>query len=111
MDFTKIIRHLERKKQMHRLKSNETTGTPLEFAQKINCSRSQLYIIIDYLKSHKAPIKYSKAHQTFYFEHSCTINLEFSLSITNRDNTRSVFHISSQDEINCITQNDSLCLQ
>jgi hypothetical protein len=102
---------IERLNKVNTLIRSEKTGTPFEFAQKINCSRSQLYIIIDYLKSHNAPIKYSKTHQTFYFEHSCTINLEFSLSITNRENTRSIFHISSQDEINCITQNDSICLQ
>jgi hypothetical protein len=111
MDFSNIIRHLERKKQMHRLISNETTGTPLEFAQKIDCSRSQLYIIIESLKKDKAPIKYSKSSQTFYYDGHFELKFEFSLTITNKEETQKIYRIISEDNTNCITQKDSLCLQ
>ena len=111
MDFTNIIRHLERKKQMHRLISNEITGTPIEFAQKIDCSRSQLYIIIESLKKDNAPIKYSKSSQTFYYDGHFELIFEFSLTITNKEETQKNFYISSEENINCITQNDPLCVQ
>ena len=111
MDFTKIIRHLERKKQMHRLISNETTGTPLEFAQKIDCSRSQLYIIIESLKKDKAPIKYSKSKETFYYDGRFELKFEFSLTITTEGETRRIFYISSEENTNSINKIDSVCVQ
>jgi hypothetical protein len=111
MDFSTIIRHLERKKQMHRLISNETTGTPLEFAQKIDCSRSQLYIIIESLEKDKAPIKYSKSSQTFYYDGHFELKFEFSLTITTEGETQKIFSISTEEHMNCITLNDLLCVQ
>ena len=62
-----FLDQIERLNKANTLIRSEKTGTPFEFAQKINCSRSQLYIIIDYLKSHNAPIKYCKKRESFYY--------------------------------------------
>ena len=111
MNFTKIIQHLERKKLMHRLISDKATGTPLEFAQKINCSRSQLYNIIESLKKDKAPIKYSKARETFYYDGRFDLIFEYSLTITTKGETRRVFYISSEDGTTSINEIDAICVQ
>ena len=111
MNFTKIIQHLERKKLMHRLISDKTTGTPLEFAKKINCSRSQLYNIIESFKKDKAPIKYSKVSQTFYYDGRFELRFEFSLTITTEGETRRIFYISSEDNTSSINEIDSVCVQ
>ncbi|SES20245.1 hypothetical protein SAMN04488023_14218 [Pedobacter rhizosphaerae] len=48
--------------------SQERTGSPDLFAEKLEISRRHLYVNIDYLKSEfDAPIVYSRARETFYF--------------------------------------------
>lgn len=46
----------------------KATGTPIEFAQKMNLSRSGLYRYMEDLKSLDAPVKYSKYRQCYYYE-------------------------------------------
>jgi transcriptional antiterminator len=105
MDFTKIIRHLERKKQMHRLISNETTGTPETFAKKFSLSRRKMYYELEFFKNCNAPIKYSKVNQTFYYDGEFEINFDFYFTITLERKTQKIFHISTKDERNVLTQN------
>lgn len=111
MNFKEQIERLERIKQMHRLISDKTTGTPETFAKKVCLSRRQMYNQLDFFKSYNAPIKYSKVNQTFYYEGNFEINFEFSLTITVERETQKVFHVTSEEDTNCITQNDSVGLQ
>ncbi len=46
---------------------HHATGTPEQFAQKLNLSRRQLYYMIEYLNDLGAPIKYSRKSETFYY--------------------------------------------
>ncbi|WGK94557.1 MULTISPECIES: hypothetical protein [Flavobacterium] len=111
MNFKEQIERLERIKQMHRLISDKTTGTPETFAKKVCLSRRQMYNQLEIFKKFNAPIRYSKISQTFYYEESFEINFDFNFTVTLERETQTIYHISSQDEINCITQNDSICLQ
>ena len=111
MNFKEQIERLERIKQMHRLISDKTTGTPETFAKKINCSRSQLYNIIESFKKDKAPIKYSKVSQTFYYDGRFEFRFEFSLTITTEGETRRIFYTSSEDNTSSINEIDSVCVQ
>ena len=76
-----FLDQIERLNKVNTLIRSEKTGTPLEFAQNINCSRSQLYIIIDYLKSHNAPIKYCKKRESFYYTNTFQFSVFVQLEI------------------------------
>lgn len=76
-----FLDQIERLNKANTLIRSEKTGTPFEFAQKINCSRSQLYIIIDYLKSHNAPIKYCKKRESFYYTNTFQFSVFVQLEI------------------------------
>lgn len=76
-----FLDQIERLNKDNKLIRSEKTGTPFEFAEKINCSRSQLYIIIDYLKSHNAPIKYCKKRESFYYTNTFQFSVFVQLEI------------------------------
>jgi len=71
----KFFEYLERIEKMHCLIKAKRTGTPDEFAAQLGISRTRLYEVIDELKSHGAPIAYSKASTTFYYEYPFDISL------------------------------------
>ncbi|HNW51846.1 MAG TPA: hypothetical protein PKH79_12240 [Prolixibacteraceae bacterium] len=52
-------------KKMVRLITNETTGNPTDFSNKLGISRSQLYVEIDELNSLGADIHYDRKQNTF----------------------------------------------
>jgi hypothetical protein len=86
MNFTAQIEQLNK---VHQLIQSEKTGTPSEFAQKIKSSRSQLYNIIDYLKSFDASIKYCKKRESFYYSKAFNLSLRFHLEvITERESIK-----------------------
>ncbi len=71
----KFFEYIERIEKMHCLIKAKRTGTPDEFAAQLGISRSRLYEIIEELKSRGAPIAYSKASTTFYYEYPFDISL------------------------------------
>lgn len=85
-----FLEQIERLNKANKLILSEKTGTPSEFAQKIMCSRSQLYIIIDYLKSHNAPIKYCKKRGSFYYENFYRISINVQLEILEDEEYRKI---------------------
>ena len=64
----KFLEQIERINEMHRLICTSSTGTPREFAKRLNISRTTLYEYIDELKSRSAPIAYSRQEKTFYYK-------------------------------------------
>lgn len=71
----KFFEYIERIEKMHCLIKAKRTGTPDEFAFQLGIRRTRLYEIIDELKSRGAPIAYSKASTTFYYEYPYDIEL------------------------------------
>ena len=86
-----FLEQIERLNKANKLICSEKTGTPSEFAQKINCSRSQLYIIIDYLKSHNAPIKYCKKRESFYYTNCYKFSIHVQLEILEDEEIRKIY--------------------
>ena len=64
MPFSKYIMLIDRMDGLIRRKS---TGSPREFADKLNVSRSMLMYYISEMKDLGAPIKYSKYLGTYYY--------------------------------------------
>lgn len=60
--FIEVLQKLERIDTLIRLRC---TGFPLEFAQKLDVSRSTLYQYLNILKSLGAEIKYCRYSQSF----------------------------------------------
>ena len=61
--FERIARLVE----IHQLIKQEKTGSPIEFAEKLHISRSQLYNIKEELEDYGAVVKYSRRKETFYY--------------------------------------------
>lgn len=85
MNFEK---QAERINNAHKLILEEKTGTPEEFAKKLNISRSQLYNLIDKLKEYDAPIKYSRKTNGFYYSMPFNLELKYSLKIVLDENSK-----------------------
>jgi predicted DNA-binding transcriptional regulator YafY len=61
-------RFLERFKKIDNLISIRGTGTPAQFADKLELSESMLYEYLSVLREQGAPIAYDKEKQTYYYE-------------------------------------------
>jgi len=63
-----LFERVTRLVDVHQLIKQKKTGMPIEFAKKFHISRSQLYNIIDELRDYGATVKYSRKHNTFYYD-------------------------------------------
>ena len=86
-----LQKHTERIKKIHKQIQIEKTGTPNEFAKKLNVSRSQLYNLIEMLKEYDATIKYSKKTNSFYYTKPFDLELKYSLTIILDEEKREIF--------------------
>ena len=65
--------------QYHKIEEfiiNEKTGTPKEFAAKMQISLRTLYKRLEELKDFGAPIKYSRERETYYFSSPYALDLK-----------------------------------
>lgn len=81
---------INRAERIHRLIRNESTGTPCEFADKVNLSRRQLYNLLEEFKDYGAEIKYDRIKESFYYVNDFC--LEMSINV--------VSPITPSDKIN-----------
>ncbi len=77
----KTLKQLERLKKMHQLIKIGSTGTPKEFAERLNLSVSQLYYILDDLKIKGFPIKYSRSLQSYEYNDFCELEVTYSAQL------------------------------
>lgn len=56
---------------------HQNTGTPKEFAEKLNISESLLYELLATLKKMGGPIAYSRNRNTYYYEHPVAFKLGY----------------------------------
>ena len=75
MAISTYLRRVQRMNQLIRMKA---TGTPHEFAERMDLSVSMLYKYLDAMKEMGAHIDYCKTRQTFYYESQEKFSLEFS---------------------------------
>lgn len=64
MDILKLVHRLT---GAHHFISSATTGTPVEFAHKLDISESHLYELLDVLKQMGGPIAYSRSRKTYHY--------------------------------------------
>lgn len=76
---TQLHKYTERLKRADRLIRQECTGTPKEFANKLNISESHLYGFLDELKTMGLPLTYSKSKLTYLYTHPVTLHIDISV--------------------------------
>jgi predicted DNA-binding transcriptional regulator YafY len=80
MKIDKLQRKLERIDQLIRLKA---TGTPREFAKKLNISKSTVYEYLKDLKEIGADVIYDKNRNSFIYKEEGKLNLMFFEKLSN----------------------------
>lgn len=78
MDFFKTM---ERIRQLHGSIKCRHTGTPGELSKTLGVSRATLYNMLDELKSHRAPIAYSRAEETFYYTSFFELEISYKIQL------------------------------
>jgi predicted DNA-binding transcriptional regulator YafY len=81
----KAFEQLERLKRMNRLIKEERTGTPEEFATRLNIGRRRLYELLDDFREMGVLIEYSKLRNTYYYKNGHEIELNFSFKVITRE--------------------------
>lgn len=69
-----VKKYLLRLERMHQLISRGATGTPEQFARKLNINRSMLYKYLSVMKDLGAPVAYDRFSESYYY----TERVEFS---------------------------------
>ncbi|MBL4723932.1 MAG: DNA-binding protein [Lutibacter sp.] len=77
----KTIKQLERLRKMHQYIKVCNTGSPIEFANKLNISESQLYNILDDLKIKGFPISYSRKLNSYIYYDDCELEIIYSVQL------------------------------
>lgn len=86
-----FIKQINRIKKTHLLIQQEQTGTPNDFARRLNISRSHLYNILEFLRDFGANIKYSKKSESFFYTSHFDLELHYSLKIISDNETKEIF--------------------
>lgn len=73
MQLIKVLKLLEYIDFLIRTKA---TGSPREFAAKLNISERQLYRILEEYREIGFPIKYSKERESYFYECQTSIKIE-----------------------------------
>lgn len=87
----KTIKQLERLRKAHQFIQQEKTGTPPEFANKLDISERQLYNILDYLKEIDAPIEYQRKTETYYYTTSFDLLVHVSVQVLIANEVREIY--------------------
>ena len=86
----KAFEQLERFKRMNKLIKDETTGTPEKFAARIGISPSHLYRCIDEIKELGAPISYSRARETYFYEFGFDLKVSYSIELISKETAKKI---------------------
>jgi hypothetical protein len=75
-----LFETIDRMTRMHQLIRLEATGSPDEFAGKLNLKKRQLYNILEEFKDYGADVRYSRLKNSFYYNNNFDIMLKISIS-------------------------------
>jgi len=87
----KTLKQLERLRKAHKLIRQSKTGSPKEFASKLNISKRQFYNILKYLKEIDAPIEYNKKIKTYFYTSSFDLLINISVQVLIEDEIRNIY--------------------
>jgi hypothetical protein len=80
---TQLHKYTERLRRADRLIRQESTGTPREFAKKLNISESHLYGFLEELKIMGLPLAYSKTKLTYLYTRPVRFHIDISIETLN----------------------------
>ncbi|SHL65279.1 hypothetical protein SAMN05444484_102113 [Flavobacterium chilense] len=86
-----FIKQIERLRKMHKLICGEKTGTPNVFARKLQLKRSQFYNELEIIKELDGPVKYCKKRETYYYDTSFELIVNFSLKTITEIESKEIF--------------------
>ena len=76
-----VFKHIQRLEKINQLISENRTGTPDEFAQRIGVRRRQLYNYLDELRSYGVDIGYCRQTRSYLFENNKHLNIHFKCEV------------------------------
>ena len=79
------FKYLERLKRIDRLISMENTGTPAEFASRLEISESHLYFCLKELKEYGLPIAYDGMKRSYYYKEDVKLSVNVSIEKLGND--------------------------
>lgn len=86
-----FIREIERVQMLNKLIARRRTGSPEELAKRLGVSRSQLYLILEYLKDMGLAISYSRRINSFYYEENSRLSIEFNIKVVSEEEGASIY--------------------
>ena len=69
--------YVDRLKNINHLICIKGTGTPKQFARKLNIAERSLFEMLSVMKKLGAPIKYCKHRQSYYYNQEGAFNVKF----------------------------------
>jgi len=72
-----IDKYLERIERIDQLIRHKATGSPKQFAKKLDISESSLYEYLKYLKDKGVSIEFDKEVNTYYYSHQTKSILKY----------------------------------
>jgi transcriptional antiterminator len=86
-----FIKQIEKFQILSKLIHERNTGTPDELANRLGISRRQLYIYFEDLGSLGLEVCYSRRMNSFYFDNSKRLKIEFYLEVLEPEEKRKTF--------------------
>jgi predicted DNA-binding transcriptional regulator YafY len=74
--LTKYVNRLQQADQLIRL---QATGTPVQFALRLDISKSHLFNVLEELRSLGMPLEYDKQKQTYFYTQPMRLKWELSV--------------------------------
>jgi hypothetical protein len=75
-----LFETIDRVNRIHQLIRLEATGSPDEFAGKLNLKKRQLYNILEEFKDYGADVRYSRIKNSYYYNNNFDVMVEISIS-------------------------------
>lgn len=85
-----LLRNLARAERIHRLIKFKRTGTPENFANKMDMSLSSLYGVLKELRELGAPIGYCKFRESYHYTEPVEFKVGFESPSLSQQELRSV---------------------
>ncbi len=76
-----LFETIDRLNRIHHSIQCEATGSPDEFAEKLNLKKRQLYNILDEFKDYGAVVRFSRVRNTFYYDNNFEVFVKISTGL------------------------------
>jgi len=93
---------IERVHRIHKLIQRKATGTPEEFAEKLNLGKRQMYNILEEFRDYGANIKYNRMRGTFYYDNDFEVLVKINVNSLSNQEQKSIYAgFSEKKSIQC----------